>query len=105
MKIGRESSELRMAFKEAVEGPNERGERSLNIRGKGIQGLLRIRNERRQVDVVFGWEMVEDGAPRVITVASPTAIRTQGVIRRAAIELAIEKPVDDVTVASKASCG
>lgn len=30
--------------------------------------------------------------------ASPTAIRTQGVIRRAAIELAIEKPVDDVTV-------
>lgn len=29
---------------------------------------------------------------------SPTAIRTQGVIRRAAIELAIEKPVDDVTV-------
>ncbi|MBO8684975.1 TetR family transcriptional regulator, partial [Staphylococcus aureus] len=25
--------------------------------------------------------------------ASPTAIRTQGVIRRAAIELAIEKPV------------
>jgi AcrR family transcriptional regulator len=31
-------------------------------------------------------------------VASLTAIRTQGVIRRAAIELAIEKPVDDVTV-------
>ena len=29
---------------------------------------------------------------------SPTAIRTQGVIRRVAIELAIEKPVDDVTV-------
>ena len=43
---------------------NERGERSLDIRGKGIQDLLRIGNERRQVDVIFGWEMVEDGAPR-----------------------------------------
>ncbi|MDU4681121.1 MAG: TetR family transcriptional regulator, partial [Cutibacterium avidum] len=29
---------------------------------------------------------------------SPTAIRTQGVIRRAAMELAVEKPVDEVTV-------